>query len=194
MISLSVTVRKDIFFVNFTKNTSPQVDWGVNVVYNFTYAYVFMAVKSAFDPDIPINEEATCPIHMTAPDGAVVNRFSAAVAARMQAGHFHDQDGFKEASAAAVPDHIIADSRTHRLRPISFTENTISFAEEEWIPAIKQMVITARFFPRTGRTLRWKFLRAIRRFCGSKRNCLRFRRSRKDAGRSGQTNGNLNSG
>src|SRR3990172_4282397 len=36
--------------------SSPQVDWGGNVVYNFTYAYVHMAVKSIFDPDIPNND------------------------------------------------------------------------------------------------------------------------------------------
>ncbi|MEE9419363.1 MAG: hydantoinase B/oxoprolinase family protein, partial [Desulfatiglandaceae bacterium] len=30
--------------------SSPQVDWGGNVVFNFTYAYVFMAMKSMFDP------------------------------------------------------------------------------------------------------------------------------------------------
>jgi N-methylhydantoinase B len=90
--------------------TSAQVDWGGNVVYNFTYAYVFMAVKSAFDPEIPINEGAIRPVKMTAPEGCVVNcSFPAAVAARMQVGHFMTEMVFK-ALANATPDNIIAES------------------------------------------------------------------------------------
>ena len=108
-IHLTVTVRGSDINVDF-EGTAPQVNWGVNVVYNFTYAYVFMAIKSAFDPDIPINEGAIRPIGMTAPDASVVNcRFPAAVAARMQVGHFMTEMVFK-ALAAATPDNIIAGS------------------------------------------------------------------------------------
>jgi len=81
-IRLTVKVDGSDITVDFD-GTTPQVDWGVNVVYNFTYAYVFMAIKSAFDPDIPINEGAIRPIGMTAPDG------------RPHAGRpFYDRDGF----------------------------------------------------------------------------------------------------
>jgi N-methylhydantoinase B len=108
-ICLSVKVSGSDLAVDFA-DTSSQVYWGVNVVYNFTYAYVFMAVKSAFDPDIPINEGAIRPIHMTAPEGSIVNcKFPAAVAARMQVGHFMTEMVFR-ALSAAVPDRIIADS------------------------------------------------------------------------------------
>jgi len=108
-IRLTVAVKGSDLLVDFS-GTSPQVDWGGNVVYNFTYAYVFMAVKSAFDPDVPINEGAIRPVKMTAPEGCVVNcRFPAAVAARMQIGHFMTEMVFK-ALAAAAPQHIIAGS------------------------------------------------------------------------------------
>jgi N-methylhydantoinase B/oxoprolinase/acetone carboxylase alpha subunit len=108
-IALTVTVAGEEILVDFA-GTSPQVDWGVNVVYNFTYAYVFMAIKSAFDPEIPINEGAIRPVRMTAPEGCVVNcRFPAAVAARMQVGHFMTEMVFK-ALAGAVPEQIIAES------------------------------------------------------------------------------------
>jgi N-methylhydantoinase B len=108
-IRLTVTVTGSDLHVDFS-GTSPQVDWGGNVVYNFTYAYVFMAVKSAFDPDVPINEGAIRPVKMTAPEGCVVNcRFPAAVAARMQIGHFMTEMVFRALSAAA-PNHIIAAS------------------------------------------------------------------------------------
>ncbi len=108
-IALTVDVKGSDILVDFD-GTSPQVNWGVNVVYNFTYAYVFMAIKSAFDPDIPINEGATRPVKMTAPEGCIVNcKFPAAVAARMQVGHFMTEMVFR-ALSPAIPDHIIAGS------------------------------------------------------------------------------------
>ena len=108
-IKLCVSVDGDDISVDFD-GTSPQVDWGVNVVFNFTYAYVFMAIKSAFDPEIPINEGAIRPVRMTAPEGSVVHcRFPAAVAARMQIGHFMTEMVFRALSKAA-PDRIITDS------------------------------------------------------------------------------------
>ena len=108
-IKLTVKVDGSDIHVDFD-GTSDQVDWGVNVVYNFTYAYVFMAIKSAFDPDIPINEGAIRPIKMTAPEGSIINcRFPAAVAARMQVGHFMTEMVFN-ALSKATPDNIIAGS------------------------------------------------------------------------------------
>jgi len=108
-IQVAVTVDGSDIDVDFA-GTSDQVDWGVNVVYNFTYAYVFMAIKSAFDPDIPINEGAIRPVHMTAPEGSIINcKFPAAVAARMQVGHFMTEMVFNALSEAA-PDRVIAGS------------------------------------------------------------------------------------
>jgi N-methylhydantoinase B len=108
-IKLTVKVDGSDIHVDFD-GTSDQVDWGVNVVYNFTYAYVFMAIKSAFDPDIPINEGAIRPIKITAPEGSIINcRFPAAVAARMQVGHFMTEMVFN-ALSKATPDNIIAGS------------------------------------------------------------------------------------
>jgi len=90
--------------------SSPQVDWGGNVVYNFTYAYVHMAVKSIFDPDIPNNDGAAAPIRLIAPEGSVVNcRFPAAVAARMQIGHFMTEIIYR-ALAKALPQRVVAGS------------------------------------------------------------------------------------
>ncbi len=108
-VKLVVKVDGSNIHVDFD-GTAKQVDWGVNVVYNFTYAYVFMAVKSAFDPGIPINEGAIRPITMSAPEGTIVNcKFPAAVAARMVVGHFMTEMVFNALSKAA-PDNIIAGS------------------------------------------------------------------------------------
>ena len=92
------------------QSSSPHVDWGGNVVYNFTYAYVFMAIKSIFDPDIPNNDGCAAPISMRAPEGTVVNcTFPVAVAARMQVGHFLTEIIYR-ALAEAVPERVIAGS------------------------------------------------------------------------------------
>ena len=90
--------------------SSGQVKWGGNVVYNFTYAYVFMAIKSIFAPDIPNNEGCARPITLIAPEGTVVNcRFPAAVAARMMIGHFLTEVIYRGLSDV-LPDRVIAAS------------------------------------------------------------------------------------
>jgi N-methylhydantoinase B len=109
VIKLAVEVKGDGITVDF-QGSSPQVDWGGNVVFNFTYAYVHMAMKSIFDPDIPNNDGCAAPISMKAPEGSVVNcRFPAAVAARMQIGHFVTEIIYR-AMAEALPDRVIAGS------------------------------------------------------------------------------------
>ncbi|MFC1610792.1 hydantoinase B/oxoprolinase family protein [Myxococcota bacterium] len=109
VIKVAVEVKGSDILVDLD-GSSGQVEWGGNVVYNFTYAYVFMAIKSMFDPDIPNNDGCARPIQMKAPEGTVVNcRFPAAVAARMQIGHFLTEIVFK-ALAEAVPDRVIASS------------------------------------------------------------------------------------
>ena len=109
VIKVAVEVKGSDITVDL-EGSSPQVDWGGNVVYNFTYAYVHMAMKSIFDPDIPNNDGCARPISMRAPEGSVVNcRFPAAVAARMQIGHFLTEIIYR-AMAEALPDRVIAGS------------------------------------------------------------------------------------
>jgi N-methylhydantoinase B len=69
-----------------------------------------MAMKSMFDPDIPNNDGCAEPIAMKAPEGSVINcKFPAAVAARMQIGHFLTEIIYR-AMAKALPDRVIAGS------------------------------------------------------------------------------------
>jgi N-methylhydantoinase B len=109
IIKVAVEVKGSDIMVDLD-GSSPQVDWGGNVVYNFTYAYVFMALKSMFDPYIPNNDGCARPISMKAPEGSVVNcKFPAAVAARMQIGHFLTEIIYR-AMATALPDRVMAAS------------------------------------------------------------------------------------
>ena len=88
VIQAAIEVKGSDILVDLD-GSSGQVNWGGNVVLNFTYAYVFMAIKSMFAPDIPNNDGCARPIKLTAPEGSVVNcKFPAAVAARMGVGHF----------------------------------------------------------------------------------------------------------
>jgi N-methylhydantoinase B len=109
LIRVAVQVKGSDIIVDLD-GSSPQVDWGGNVVYNFTYAYVFMAMKSMFGPDIPNNEGCARPLKMRAPEGSVVNcKFPAAVAARLVIGHFLTEIIYR-ALSRVVPDKVIAAS------------------------------------------------------------------------------------
>ena len=106
-VCCAVAINGSDITVDFT-GSSPQVDWGGNVVFNFTYAYVHMAVKSIFDPEIPNNHGIAAPIRLIAPEGTVVNcRFPAAVAARMQIGHFITEIVYR-ALAEVLPHRVVA--------------------------------------------------------------------------------------
>jgi N-methylhydantoinase B len=106
-VKCAVTIAGSDITIDLT-GSSPQVDWGGNVVYNFTYAYVHMAVKSIFDPDVPNNDGVAAPIRLIVPEGTVLNcRRPAAVAARMQIGHFVTEVIYR-ALAEALPERVIA--------------------------------------------------------------------------------------
>jgi N-methylhydantoinase B len=108
-IKVTVEVKGSDITVDLDGSSS-QVDWGGNVVYNFTYAYVFMAMKSMFGPDIPNNDGCATPIRMKAPEGSVVHcRFPAAVAARLVIGHFLTEIIYR-ALSRVVPNKVIAAS------------------------------------------------------------------------------------
>ncbi|MFH0728516.1 MAG: hydantoinase B/oxoprolinase family protein [Pseudomonadota bacterium] len=109
VINAAVRVENGSISVDMD-GSSGQVDWGGNVVYNFTYAYVFMALKSIFDPDLPNNHGCARPITLKAPEGSIVNcKFPAAVAARMQIGHFLTEVIYR-ALAGVLPHRVIAAS------------------------------------------------------------------------------------
>jgi N-methylhydantoinase B len=168
VIKAAVHVERSDIMVDL-EGSSPQVDWGGNVVFNFTYAYVFMAMKSMFDPDIPNNDGCTAPIAMKAPLGSVVNcKFPAAVAARMQIGHFVTEIIYR-AMADVLPDRVIAGSGgTPANMNVLYGKHQdggpgirCGSAAAAWAPALGPTAIMSTFFPPTGPTPRWKSLKAI---------------------------------
>jgi N-methylhydantoinase B len=109
VIKAAVEVKGSDITVDLA-GSSTQVHWGGNVVYNFTYAYVFMAIKSMFGPDIPNNDGCAKPVQLRAPEGTVVHcRFPAAVAARLVIGHYITEIIYRALSEVA-PNKVIAAS------------------------------------------------------------------------------------
>jgi N-methylhydantoinase B len=109
VIQAQVEIKGSDILVDL-EGSSGQVNWGGNVVFNFTFAYVFMAIKSMFAPDIPNNDGCARPIRLSAPEGSVVNcKFPAAVAARMGVGHFMTEVIYR-ALSGVLPRRVIAAS------------------------------------------------------------------------------------
>src|SRR2546421_3329159 len=87
-IKVAVIVEDEDLFIDFD-GSSPQSSRGINVVLNYTHAYASFAIKAAVSPEVPHNEGAFRPVHVTAPPGSILNcREPAAVASRHLIGHF----------------------------------------------------------------------------------------------------------
>jgi N-methylhydantoinase B len=107
-IACAVRIEGDEVTVDYA-GSSEQVDRGMNVVLNYTAAYTSYALKCTISPDVPHNDGSFRPVHVTAPEGSILNpRWPAAVAARHIVGHFlpHAVMG---ALAQIIPLRVIAE-------------------------------------------------------------------------------------
>jgi N-methylhydantoinase B len=78
------------------------------VVLNYTHAYASFAIKAAISPEVPHNEGAFRPVHVSAPPGSILNCLEPApVASRHVIGHFLPGVIFG-ALAPAMPEKLIA--------------------------------------------------------------------------------------
>ncbi|MBV9599125.1 MAG: hydantoinase B/oxoprolinase family protein [Chloroflexi bacterium] len=108
LLKARVSVEGDELTVDHT-GSSPQSRYGINVVMNYTHAYTSFAVKCAISPEVPHNEGSFRPVHVTAPEGCILNaQHPAPVAARHLIGHFLPGLIFG-ALAKAMPERIMAD-------------------------------------------------------------------------------------
>jgi N-methylhydantoinase B len=105
-IRAAVRVHGDELTVDFAGSSGP-VPLGVNVALNYTRAYTTYGIKCVISPDVPNNEGSFRPVHVTAPEGSILNaRFPAAVAGRHLVGHFLPS-AVMGALAQALPDRIM---------------------------------------------------------------------------------------
>ena len=108
-IVCAVTVNGDRMHIDYA-GTSPQIDRGINCVFNYTHAYSVYPIKCALDPFSPRNEGSYQAITVAAPEGSILNpRFPAPVGARQLTGHLL-AGAIYQALAEVVPDRVIAES------------------------------------------------------------------------------------
>jgi N-methylhydantoinase B len=108
-MALTVTIKGDELHADFT-GTSPQVRRPVNSPINYTRAYVAVGTKLICDPMLPNNEGTYRPLHITAPDGCLVNpTYPAPTFWRISTGSLISELMFR-ALADVVPDRVPAES------------------------------------------------------------------------------------
>jgi len=107
-VKITVTVQGSDLFVDYA-GTSPQCERGINVPFAYCVAYTTYPLKCAISPHVPNNEGSFRPIHISAPEGSILNcRFPAPVGGRHIIGHFLATAVFG-ALAQAIPDRVLAD-------------------------------------------------------------------------------------
>ena len=106
-IEVAVRVRGDELTVDYA-GSSPTVDHGINVAFNYTAGYTTYGVKCAISPDVPNNEGSFRPVTVTAPEGCILNApFPCAIGGRHLVGHFLPS-AVSAALADALPERVIA--------------------------------------------------------------------------------------
>jgi N-methylhydantoinase B len=107
-VTIAVTVKDGEVSVDYA-GTSPQCDRGINVPLAYCIAYTTYPLKCAVSPHVPNNEGSFRPIHISAPEGSILNcTFPAPVGGRHIIGHFLSTAVFG-ALAQAIPNRVLAD-------------------------------------------------------------------------------------
>ena len=106
-LAVSIRVEGDEMRLDYD-GSAPQSERGINVVLNYTAAYTTFGVKCAISPEVPNNDGSFRPVHVTAPEGSILNaQHPAPVGARHIIGHF--LPGLVHgALARAIPDRVLA--------------------------------------------------------------------------------------
>ena len=80
-IIATVTVEGDTIFVDY-EGTSPQVAYGINSPFCYSFSYTCYSLKCLCNPDIPNNDGTFRAFQMKAPEGSILNpRYPAPTAA-----------------------------------------------------------------------------------------------------------------
>lgn len=108
-LCVSITVEGEELTIDYA-GSDDQSAAGINLVLNYTHAYSSFAVKAAVAPEVPHNAGSFAPVHVTAPQGSILNcRRPAPVASRHLIGQMLPSLIFA-ALADAIPGRLIAGS------------------------------------------------------------------------------------
>lgn len=107
VLKARVTIAGDQVTVDY-EGSSPGVDLGINVGFNYTVAYTTYGVKCAIAPDVPNNAGSFHPIRTLAPKGSILNaQRPAPVAGRHTIGHFLPS-AIMGALSGIMPEKVMA--------------------------------------------------------------------------------------
>jgi len=102
-----VTIAGDEVTVDY-EGSSPGVDLGINVGFNYTVAYTTYGVKCAIAPEVPNNAGSFRPIRTLAPKGSILSaQRPAPVAGRHTIGHFLPS-AIMGALSGIMPEKVMA--------------------------------------------------------------------------------------
>jgi N-methylhydantoinase B len=86
-VAAALTLHETGVHVDYT-GSSPESQFGINVVLNYTAAYTTFGIKCCVAPEIPNNFGSMSTVTVSAPEGTIVNaKFPAPVSARHLVGH-----------------------------------------------------------------------------------------------------------
>jgi N-methylhydantoinase B len=106
-LKLALTIAGDEIVADFA-GSDAQVPSSINVCLAYTTAYTSYGIKAVLCPEVPNNDGALAPLHITAPEGSILNsRPPAAGGARALIGHFLPAMVLT-ALADVAPDRVIA--------------------------------------------------------------------------------------
>lgn len=114
-VRVAVTIAGDEATIDFAGSSS-QRQCGMNVYYNYTYAYVMCAMRAVTDPFVPHNEGCTRPIKLVAPRGCFFNAEPPAAAGARHITCSRIYEAVMGALAPAVPDKVFA-ATSHAANP-----------------------------------------------------------------------------
>ena len=114
VIELRLEVRGDEIFIDY-EGTSPQVDLPINSVLNMTTAYTVFSIKCALHPHIPNNKGTSLPIHVSAPEGSILNPTFPAACMFRSSLIFNVVQIIFDALSRVVPEKVMAPSGTFPL-------------------------------------------------------------------------------
>ncbi|MCS0502164.1 hydantoinase B/oxoprolinase family protein [Ancylobacter mangrovi] len=108
-IRVALTPREDVLEVDFS-GTGDQVVGPFNSCLSATLACVFMAVRITLGEGIPANAGMYRALHITAPDGSILNpRYPTAISAAAQVS-YHTFEALLDALAPLYPERVLAGS------------------------------------------------------------------------------------
>lgn len=107
-IKCAVTIEGDEIYVDYA-GTSPAHRLAINAVLNYVFAYTAYPIKCVFSPEVPNNEGSFRPIHVSAPEGSLLNaKKPSPLGARNVTGNLLYAP-IMLALSQAVPDKVQAD-------------------------------------------------------------------------------------